>query len=504
MNALRSHLRHHWHHHLAAWGILAAGFLTLLTLPAGLYTASYFQHRYGSPLPVPHGPAQPPPPFAAGRLPARAAIDTRWLPPPGDQGTIGACQCFAFSHQLGFLQNRRSHRHRRYSCRFWYTLVSHGQDRGSYLDQYPPLAGGLGGTLHREFDWPAPPLSLDPAVPAWTFPLARRHRVRLTTHVIQLGMGGNQSTLAAIDWWLAHGHPVNLDTPIFQSQDGFFAANNTGGWIDLPTAGAPDLGGHATTLIAYDRTLRHEGVTGWYRLENSWSTHWAQHGYAWISRRYVQRYGYGLEVLDLASAAARSGLPPVWSGMNHPLRALPPGFHLPTRPAAHPSYWYVRSIRARDSRADLGKLANAAGDRYHIWPVGLLAILGSECGLDTHSLECDRWGTWPDWSFGACQVTVATAAGFGLGAGIPASARLVRAAENNPTRCVFLAARVLHRYASYTGLNFPALAVAWNCGPGQPISFLLHPTGECASNHAHYLQWYAWAAAHEWRPRRGR
>lgn len=504
-----NHLRTRWHYHITWISLLIMIISASVGAAAGtIYSASYFRTHYTVNQPLPPSLPAPPPPSASEPAAAAAHIAYRFLPPTGNQGAIGQCQCFAFAHQYGYLFNRLHHSHKSFSCRFLYTLVTQGRNIGTYEDQYLPILANQGAVFHRTYDYPLPPYSPDRTVPSWVFPLALPHRYFLTTTIIQAGMGGTADTLAAIDSAIAHGNPVNLDTPVFDGPNshGFFAANANGNTIDLPGPGSSLAGGHATTIVAYNRTLSLRGVTGWYLIENSWSSHWGQNGFAWVSRRYVQQYGFGLEVLHLTRITPRGTPPqgtppPPWSGMMHHINPPPPGLRPTARPPMRSS-WYVGNVYARDARVNLGKLANAAGDRYHIWPVGLLAIVASECGLNTHSLECDRWGIWPDWSFGACQVTVSTAGGFGVGYGTTSSAYYVRNYENSAQNCLFLAAKVLRSYADYTGLNFPSLAVAWNCGPGQPRWFLLYPTGECATNHAHFLQWYDWALQQIWHPGR--
>jgi hypothetical protein len=55
-----------------------------------------------------------------------------------------------------------------------------------------------------------------------------------------------------------------------------------------------------------------------------------------------------------------------------------------------------------------------AAEKYGIPIVGLLAMLKAESNLNR---TAERWGVWPDISFGYSQLIVLTAAGYGFGDG---------------------------------------------------------------------------------------
>ena len=86
---------------------------------------------------------------------------------------------------------------------------------------------------------------------------------------------------------------------------------------------------------------------------------------------------------------------------------------------------------------DVGPLVQDTAAEYGIPVVGLLALLKAESDLNP---TAERWGTWPDVSFGLGQTTVQLAASYGIGDGTPASADAVRRALFDRATAVRLAA----------------------------------------------------------------
>ena len=75
------------------------------------------------------------------------------------------------------------------------------------------------------------------------------------------------------------------------------------------------------------------------------------------------------------------------------------------------------------SGEDITSLCNALGDREQMPPQVLVACAIAESGLGRAQ---ERWGTWPDVSFGVWHQTVAYAAPYGLGDGSNTEANIAR------------------------------------------------------------------------------
>jgi hypothetical protein len=170
----------------------------------------------------------------------------------------------------------------------------------------------------------------------------------------------------------------------------------------------------------------------------------------------------------------------------------------PTTPmAGNPAaYRFVRTYWAQDlHRYSLSSDINAAAHAYGLSPVGLLAVTLSECRGYTHGPICSREAGGCDYSWGATQINVCTAAQYGVGNGSfdgdgGSNTTRVRTYEENARRAIWLAARVLRHFRDVEGGHFPALDIAYNCG-----SYGAYIYGsQCYANHAHFLaNW--WLAA---------
>jgi hypothetical protein len=105
---------------------------------------------------------------------------------------------------------------------------------------------------------------------------------------------------------------------------------------------------------------------------------------------------------------------------------------------------------------DLWSLVAATSNQYGIPAVALLAMLRAESGLDPHA---QRWGRWPDISFGLCQITVQTAEHFGIGNGTNTLQNIlaVRAALFDRATAIDVGARFLASCMKTAGRAPPAL-----------------------------------------------
>lgn len=140
---------------------------------------------------------------------------------------------------------------------------------------------------------------------------------------------------------------------------------------------------------------------------------------------------------------------------------------------------------------DIGPLCTAAAERENVPLVVLLAMLWAESNLTRTAL---RQGIWPDWSAGMSQITVQTAARYGLGDGTPASWGLVQEALFDRETSINLGARHLAqcwRQAERWGERELQALLAFNSGtPQTPGNWYWE---HYASHIARYQQALTWA-----------
>jgi hypothetical protein len=511
------------------------------------YDGAYFRARFALIQPHPSGPPlgyRVPAATVATVQQTRIFIPASQMPPVSDQGQIGQCECYAFREQLEHLILKRTGQAVAYSCRFWYTLIDRGQDTGSRIEDYVQTLASVGGLKAGEgFDYSGVPQPSElNLTQAQTFiPKAAAHRYALHELSISPYFGGGQNALNACDSELVHDRTCNLGIAVYYNGDpsclGFEDVNANSGLIDEPP-GWPNhiscslIGYHAVTIRGTDKTMcelpdRGDGVCGWYLIQNHWTRHWGINcvthqpdtqngGCAWISRRFVADAGFSVVSLRLQQTVTPQAPKPkpfLQPGpyLDHQLPP-PPGTDKLRVPRLGTGPLWVAGVCAKDvagpdplhlcgGNLDMAPFINNEAHRVGISPVGFTATLGGECGFYTHSTQCDRLGGGADYSFGACQVTIGTAAQFGLGSGYfdgyyGGNTSLIRNYENVASQCIHLGTTVMGNYAAIERTNcppasdYPNLDVAWNAGPYNSCAFLMNPSGQAGSNF--YLNFQGW------------
>lgn len=139
---------------------------------------------------------------------------------------------------------------------------------------------------------------------------------------------------------------------------------------------------------------------------------------------------------------------------------------------------------------DLGPLIQDAAERHGCPVVGLLACLKAESGLDPRA---ERWGTWPDVSFGLGQQTAAYAP-VGDGTSSPENLERVKA-------WLFDRRNAIETAAVHLSIDY---AVARGCGDGSLLGGLVvYNYGGWPGRDSSYWREYAgnvanYRAAIEW------
>lgn len=425
-----------------------------------------------------------------------------------NQGSVGACQCFAFAYQYDYLYNLANHTHKHFSCRFWYTVITHGQDTGSFIDQYPPVLLTYGGALDsawgpgsNDSGWPGPPSFEDKFVPSNISIQAAAHHYGVETHVITVDAPGGQNTINGMEHFIARHNLVNFDMPVFSGPGahGAFDVTASNPVIDVPVdmTKVTEVGGHATTCYAYDR------VAQLFTCRNQWGTSWGMRGDFRVTYRFVARWGFGIEALHLTKIRPQAVRPPVFlqpSPAVHFLVPPPPGVGVSPPTAPKLGAKYVTAIYAHDTGRNLSVILNQQADRTGIPAADLAATMFAECGGYTTSTRCDRYGGGLDVSFACCQETVSTVAQYGV---CNFDVQCTRIWEDNPQNGISLEATIMRDYTAYEhrvgcDIGYPSIEVAWNAGPGNPCWFLLNPSGVAGANYyGDFLPWFniAWKYA---------
>lgn len=106
---------------------------------------------------------------------------------------------------------------------------------------------------------------------------------------------------------------------------------------------------------------------------------------------------------------------------------------------------------------DVGPLLQKYADSTGVPLVGLVALIHAESGFNTHAV---RPGDWPDVSAGYSQMTVQTAAGYGLGDGTqdPANVQAVLTALQDRETGIRLAATHFAACLAAADQRFPGMA----------------------------------------------
>lgn len=123
---------------------------------------------------------------------------------------------------------------------------------------------------------------------------------------------------------------------------------------------------------------------------------------------------------------------------------------------------------------DIGPLVTRYAETYGLPPALLLAMLVAESGnpkTGEPNPYAERWGDWPDVSFGCVQMTVQTAAQYGIGRGLPRDAMTVRQALFDRELAIDLGARHLRKKYDLAGGDWLQSLIAYNAG-------IPHPEGD--------------------------
>lgn len=470
------------------------------------YGASFFEQKYSHlGIKTQHLKSRYMLPTATKTFPSLLSVNIAHYPAAGDQGAQGSCAAFAsawvlsYDYRMAHLTPPNAHPGIKFSPAWLYThysdAYSNGQDAGSWPQQDLELVPTLGVPQFSVYPSPRPivdPFPTSGAIPA-VYANAAKYKIPVSATTLYQGYPSD-AIFGEIQTVLSQGQPALLSINVPPSFDN---ATVTHGLVSYP---GPETsrGGHEIVAIAVDSTkVMPDGSVGAVEVQNQWTRAWGINGRAWLSREWLANEAWAVVEENVApgSPTAHFFKPPKGADGGNKISPPPPFLSHPKAQKGK-RLNAVKGIFARDLlNVDLSPAINNAAHKYGLSAVGLAATILSECGGNTHDPTCFREYGYccGDWSYGACQVTISTAHGYGVGDGTQNSAGHVDSFESNASRCIFLAARVLADDRRIAGVNFPQLAVAWNAGPYQQRDFLFYPTGQAYANHQAWLQWQAYA-----------
>lgn len=209
------------------------------------------------------------------------SIDLRAnCPPIYDQGQLGACTGFSSAKGLLEYVLKQANRHIPLSALFAYyngRSASHEiqQDAGARIVDV------ISGLLHEgcspEVNDPYDTTRFTVPPSKEAFEAAKEYKA-LTAHHLW--------TVADMEICLASGYPFVIGIPVYAGPKGLESQQAaTTGQVDNPDPGDALLGGHAITVVGYDRIQQK------FLVRNSWGPNWGDHGYFWLPYAYIIFHG---------------------------------------------------------------------------------------------------------------------------------------------------------------------------------------------------------------------
>ncbi len=214
------------------------------------------------------------------------AVDlSAWVPPVGNQGSVGSCVSWATGYYARYwLRNRALGEKTLFAPMYLYSQIAQGVDRGSSFPGNFNILVSQGIAprsvyTQGDYDYTTQPT---PAQRTAAAPYRATSYARLFS-------GTGTGAQAAIQAAIASGQPVMLGIPVYPEFD---HANSADPLVDVPKPGETSRGGHGVFAPKYDEV----GV--W--IENSWGTGWGAAGWGHLTWAFVN--GYAMEGWTLSSS----------------------------------------------------------------------------------------------------------------------------------------------------------------------------------------------------------
>jgi C1A family cysteine protease len=228
-------------------------------------------------------------PSSAAGVPSEVDL-RKWFSPIEDQGNLGSCTANAAVALVEYFERRASGKHIEASRLFVYkaerNLLGWTGDTGAYLRTAMEALVLFGAPPERywPYDGRAEASNTRFDVEPTSFCYAFGDNFKALKY-FRLDPGSNTpaQTLDNIKQLVAAGFPSMFGFPVYSEYD----APLEGGLVAFPAAGSQYRGGHANVVAGYDDNRMIGADKGALLIRNSWGTTWANHGYGWLSYRYV-------------------------------------------------------------------------------------------------------------------------------------------------------------------------------------------------------------------------
>jgi hypothetical protein len=254
-------------------------------------------------------------------LPERVDLSSR-MPPVGDQGGLGSCSAWATAYAArSYYTETLEHRDIKEptnlpSPNYVFHLARGGGRvcQGSSFDDVVKVLrrGALSLAEYAYSDACVPPAPPQLVARAHDFRVRGLNRVDTSRPDDAKGQ-------------LARSTPVII---AFYASTAFINFRGTATFTEAAIPRNEKKGGwHAMTLVGYDERRQA------FRLINSWSPRWGDHGYAWISYDLLRTHIRGAYTLDIGPVTPRPSPPPSPPPGPTPPPSPPPG---PTPPPSPP------------------------------------------------------------------------------------------------------------------------------------------------------------------------
>jgi C1A family cysteine protease len=212
-------------------------------------------------------------------LPAK--VDNRkYCSPVKDQGQLGSCTANMAANMYEYMCKRGKTSYVELSRLFIYKttrwLLHLTGDTGAYIRSALGALVVYGAPPEEYYPYEVSKFDETPDVLnagfAQSFQVTKYFR-------LDKGVPSNEQLITRMKEYLAKGFCLGIGFTVF---DSFEEAASNGGFIPYPKPNESVQGGHAVTIVGYDKN-KEEGA---FLIKNSWGTDWGERGYGWIPIKY--------------------------------------------------------------------------------------------------------------------------------------------------------------------------------------------------------------------------
>jgi C1A family cysteine protease len=231
---------------------------------------------------------------AAAMAPAAVVgptVDLRaYFSPIEDQGQLGSCTANAAVGLLEYFERRAFGHHIDASRLFVYKVTRHllgwTGDTGAYIRTAMEALACFGAPPERYWKYDgrsaAQNTLFDVEPSAFCYAFANNYEALKYYRLDPNGVS-TQFVLDNVRAHLASGLPVMFGFPVYTE----FMFPPAGAKVAYPQPNSKYYGGHAIIAAGFDDNLMIGADKGALLIRNSWGNTWGDHGYAWLSYRYI-------------------------------------------------------------------------------------------------------------------------------------------------------------------------------------------------------------------------